>query len=154
MTNEDTKVRGGIPSMEYDRIHQYISTHFGKAHKCDNENCDSKHPKRYEWALKKGHRYSKYIEDYVQLCPSCHRKYDYKEEYRVKSSLLKKGIPMTHAWIPIMQYNIDGTLIKSYSSITLASIENKISTKSIVNQLKGWSKTSGGFVWKYKKDIT
>lgn len=61
---------------EYSSQHQYLVRHFGKAGKCDNKNCKIDFPKRFEWALIHGRKYTKNREDYVQLCVSCHRKYD------------------------------------------------------------------------------
>lgn len=55
--------------------HMWIHKHFGKASCCENKNCQFKNPKRYEWAnISKKHRRER--ADYVQLCPSCHQKWD------------------------------------------------------------------------------
>ena len=69
----------------YVAIHIYIKNYFGTAIKCENKNCsypryNSKgvlieKPKRYEWASMTT-KPTRNIEDYKQLCPSCHRKYD------------------------------------------------------------------------------
>jgi len=32
--------------------------------------------KRYEWALRKGREYKRDVNDFIQLCTSCHHKYD------------------------------------------------------------------------------
>ena len=64
----------------YNNCHAYINRHYGKANKCENSECDFENPKRFEWALLKDKEYSKNIEDYIQLCPSCHRKYDFTDE--------------------------------------------------------------------------
>lgn len=54
--------------------HMWIISHYGKASKC--EHCDSKTAKRYEWANISGN-YEREVIDYKQLCPSCHRKWDF-----------------------------------------------------------------------------
>ena len=60
-------------SASYSAKHMWIIKHYGKEKKrkkCGNTNC-----KRYEWANISG-KYKREIEDYIQLCPSCHRKLD------------------------------------------------------------------------------
>ena len=73
----------------YSVKHQWIRRYYGKATKCENELCtypkiNQKQrgkrriliaPKRYEWANLSGN-YKRDITDYIQLCPSCHRKWD------------------------------------------------------------------------------
>jgi hypothetical protein len=53
--------------------HMWIVKHFGNANNCDC--CHTKNASRYEWA-NKYHGESRNIEDYIQLCPSCHRIFD------------------------------------------------------------------------------
>lgn len=50
----------------------------------------------------------------------------------------------------IVQYNLDGSFIKEYKSIITASNELGILRTSISECLNGRTKTSGGFIWKYK----
>ena len=52
--------------------------------------------------------------------------------------------------IPIIQYDLQGNFIAEHEG--LRDVERKlgISYRSICNSLKGWSKTSGGYIWKYK----
>jgi hypothetical protein len=77
---ENTSWSGENPS--YSAAHSWIKNHFGKAVKCENKesnvldfSCSGKSNK-FQWARKKGHRYSRSIDDYFQLCVSCHSKYD------------------------------------------------------------------------------
>lgn len=49
---------------------------------------------------------------------------------------------------PILQYDIDGSLIKEWYSTQEA--QNQLGLKGINNNLKGRTKTCGGFIWKYK----
>lgn len=76
----------------YFNIHTWLRINHGKASKCENENCTHKTPKRYEWALIKGKEHKKNRNNYIQLCPSCHRKYDFTEQTRQNLSKAKKGI--------------------------------------------------------------
>lgn len=68
----------------YCNFHKWLVKHYGKANKCENPNCKYKNPKRYEWALKKEYKHSHNINHYIQLCSSCHRKYDFTEKTREK----------------------------------------------------------------------
>jgi hypothetical protein len=71
----------------YETLHQRISKQFGKAYKCEMPRCHYprvgdkgmilKKPKRFEWSNKTG-IYNREKKNWWQLCPSCHRKYDYK----------------------------------------------------------------------------
>ena len=42
--------------------------------RCDN--CGSIDAKKYEWA-NIDHKYNRILDDYIQMCTTCHRKYDY-----------------------------------------------------------------------------
>lgn len=60
-------------------MHQWIERIMGKPKKC--EHCGTTAAKKYEWA-NKNHTYLRDIGDYVRLCTSCHRKYDYQFNHR------------------------------------------------------------------------
>ena len=57
----------------YSGSHSWLSKQFGKAKICEFNNFHI--AKRFEWA-NSNHSYSRKREDYIQLCPSCHRKFD------------------------------------------------------------------------------
>jgi len=71
----------------YEALHTWVYKEFGKAYKCEMPGCKYprigdkgvilKKPKRYEWSNKTG-IYNRERKNWWQLCPSCHRKYDYK----------------------------------------------------------------------------
>jgi group I intron endonuclease len=52
----------------------------------------------------------------------------------------------------IKKYDLNGTFIKEYNTITEASIENNISSDQIRRVLKKIHKTAKGFQWKYSDD--
>jgi len=131
----------------YSAVHIWLRSKYGSASKCENELCESRNPKRFEWALKKGCVYENKIENFMQLCPSCHRKYDLTDEARKKMSDSHKGIPVNEK--PIIQLDIHGNKIQSFTSLKQASILLKISRTGISNNLSGLSKSAGGFIWKY-----
>jgi hypothetical protein len=53
----------------------------------------------------------------------------------------------------ILQYSLDGILIKKWKCISKASNELNISRGSIENCALGKSKSSGGYIWKYMSEI-
>lgn len=61
-------------SCTYAGFHKRVYRQKGKANHC--EKCDGSKAKKFEWANVSGH-YEK-IEDYIQLCVSCHKKMDNK----------------------------------------------------------------------------
>lgn len=52
--------------------------------------------------------------------------------------------------VPILQYDLDNNFIKEYKSATEAARLLNLKNTPITNCLKGRSKTSYGFIWKYK----
>lgn len=66
----------------YSGAHHWLKNKFGRANKCENKEnkvlnfiCKDI-SKKFEWAKKKGSKYTRNNEDYYQLCQGCHRKYD------------------------------------------------------------------------------
>lgn len=84
--------KGHIPknykgeNASYSAKHKWIKYHFGKATRCENEECKFKNPRRFEWANISG-KWKLLRSDYKQLCPSCHRKFDF-------GNYCKKGHPL------------------------------------------------------------
>lgn len=83
----------------YGSIHDWIKAHLGSATKCENPNCIYPRttrnkvllkPKAFDWALKRGRMYTdRKIDSFIQLCRSCHQRYDFKEKMRKRN---KKGV--------------------------------------------------------------
>ena len=63
-------------STNYGKAHRYLHVNYGKADHCENTNCPGT-SKTYDWALKKGYRYECNRDNFMQLCRSCHKIYDY-----------------------------------------------------------------------------
>lgn len=55
---------------------------------------------------------------------------------------------------PIVQYNLDGSLVQEWNCIRDATIALGLARNSIKNNLRGRSATCGGFIWKYKNKET
>lgn len=63
----------------------------------------------------------------------------------------KKGKSIPNVKKPIIQYDLKGNFINEYESAKEAQRQTGINNSAINNNLKGISKHSGGFIWKYKK---
>jgi DNA replicative helicase MCM subunit Mcm2 (Cdc46/Mcm family) len=74
----------------HQNIHHWLRYHFGPATRCDLK-CDSKGP--FQRALKNGEKHAKDIKRYLQLCRSCHAKYDghAKREIDTKYVVMRKA---------------------------------------------------------------
>lgn len=118
----------------YSGVHKWIPNNYGKPNFC--EVCGSEDAKYYEWANLSGN-YKRDREDWLRMCASCHKKFDYKDK-------------IGHAHKIIQQFDIKGNFIKEYLSLTLAAKEIGIAISSLSQHLSGRSKTSGGFVWRFK----
>lgn len=62
----------------YHAVHDWIQLNYGKANMCEDPNC-KKISQKYEWAKVKDVPYERKRENFIQLCKSCHSKYDIKE---------------------------------------------------------------------------
>ena len=51
--------------------------------------------------------------------------------------------------LPVLQYSIDGSFIKRYSSSGEAERENGIARSKVGTCCRGKSKTAGGYIWCY-----
>ena len=73
--------KGGVSF--YRSIHRSLTRWSGKAKQCDNRemsifsfNCSQK-SYIFDWAKKENSEYTTNVQDYFQLCRSCHKKYDF-----------------------------------------------------------------------------
>lgn len=97
-------------SKEYHRVHYHLRVNYGKATKCEGEDCNGKSNK-FEWALKHGHEYSNNPKDYLQLCKSCHSKYDRRKDYTV-SELVRKKMSLSRMGMVPGNKGVDSRIIK------------------------------------------
>ena len=69
----------------YGAKHKWLYKTFGKAGKCENFTSQflefpcKNTSKRFEWALLDGKKYERKIENFKELCHSCHKKYDFRK---------------------------------------------------------------------------
>lgn len=75
-----------------------------------------------------------------------HRAYGYIWRYEEDDSPVK---PLTPYRAPINQYSKSGEYIATYQTIKEASQKTGIGETSIGNNIRGWSKSAGGFCWKF-----
>jgi len=61
-------------SVKYHALHSWLYRNLGKANKCENIFCPNK-SSYFEWA-NKDHSYKRNLNDWMQLCSSCHKRYD------------------------------------------------------------------------------
>lgn len=54
---------------------------------------------------------------------------------------------------PVLQFTLDGILVKEYQSIHQAERETGFNQSSIRACCKGKRKTAGGYIWKYAKEV-
>ena len=132
--------------LEYFRIHNWLKYHHGKANKCENELCEST-CKNFDWALLKGKEHKRDRNNYIQLCKSCHSKYDFTEEQRKKLRESHKGQSPTNKRKVILN-NSD-----VFNSITEAAKSKGVSISSIWSNIRGVSKITKIGTWKYVKQI-
>ena len=104
----------------------------------------------------------KYEDDKRTIEPYVRPTWTISEETKRKLSLSKKGKPNKRKGLPgmggvknpratpILQYSLDGVLIKEWEYISLAAKACNIAPSTITGALKGYQKTAGGYKWKYR----
>lgn len=72
----------------YGALHRWVTTHKGRPAEC--EHCGTLTAKRYEWA-NVDHMYRRTLDDWLRLCTSCHRTYDYQNGLVARGGRKKAG---------------------------------------------------------------
>jgi hypothetical protein len=134
-----------VSQSHYNHVHTWLLKEFGSPAFC--EFCFRK-DKKCNWALKRGCEYNFIKDNFLQLCCSCHRRYDTSLNTYRKIRDKLKGKPNYWNRSPVIRINGDNQV--EYGSIKEAASENNMLGTSIINCLAGKSKTSGGYKWKYK----
>jgi hypothetical protein len=131
----------------YIRIHSWLCRTFGRARKC--EHCQQK-KHFYQWALKHGCKYEKSRDNFIQLCVSCHKRYDQTPKGRANNSAGQKTADRSYCWRGVAQVDAaTGQTIKMHDNIRGAAKELGISHTAICLNLRGTTHTAGGYKWKY-----
>jgi hypothetical protein len=80
----------GISKSFYASVHYWLKYHYGKATKCEGKECRGK-SKNYSWAKLRDKKYDYKRENFIQLCRSCHGRYDITEDSKLAISKKMKG---------------------------------------------------------------
>ena len=73
----------------YVNVHYWLIKTYGKAKFC--AHCGVLDASRYEWALIKCFKYEKVLGNFIQLCKSCHVKYDMSQSFKEDASRRMSG---------------------------------------------------------------
>jgi hypothetical protein len=145
---------------EYVKIHMWLYKNYGKANHCDHCNLFNLN---YDYALIKGETHSRDRSHYMQLCKSCHRKYDYKQEQgdRVKKwwkdrpeIRINKRLPWHVTYEdhprakPIRMISIDGT-VEVFTCLKRATDKYGFKPNTLSMCLTGRNRTAYGNKWEY-----
>lgn len=132
-------------SAEYQRVHKWVYTNFGKADCCSNNK--SHKSSRYHWANISG-EYKLEASDWKKMCPTCHKEHDgISDEFRELKR--KQSTGNTSHCVPIIR--IGGSGLKRYKSAREASKDVGVVFTAISNCLTGRSKSAAGYKWQYEK---
>ena len=84
--SENNYMKNRFSSESYGSIHQWLRKNFKKG-KC--EHCGA--IRFNEFALRTGFKHTHHRDNYIVLCSSCHKKYDYTDERKARLSNSLKG---------------------------------------------------------------
>lgn len=73
LSNEKNPIWKG-DNASYSAVHQWVALKLGKPNLC--AHCGATEAPRFEWA-NKSHEYKRDLGDWMRLCASCHRRYDW-----------------------------------------------------------------------------
>ena len=91
--------------------------------------------------------YKRPASELIFVTKSVHKKL-HREQMR-NFSKIGGAIASKKRSIPILQFTLDGELVKEWPSLHEAERKLKISQSNIGKCLKGRRKSAGGFVWRY-----
>ena len=126
----------------YTRVHQHLRSHHKKTGVCDF----CKEEKRTQNAKKHDREYTRNIEDYHELCYSCHNRYDCTDEKRAKISKINKGRVHMFRRKPVTAMK-DG-IEMHFGSFDEAAEKLGIYKQGISGCIRGTQETSFGYTFK------
>ena len=124
--------KGKFISDTYGSVHNWLLRNFKKG---DCVFCGS--DRFVEFALKKGKGHEHKRENYLDLCASCHKKYDYTAEIGRKRSKSLKGRKITWA---------DKISKANMGRVMTVETKKKMSDAAIINHKKRKRNEKGHFV--------
>ena len=77
-----------ITKKEYTSIHQWLKHRYGSPQACENTQCPYKEVggMKCQYALKRGFKYQKKRENFIELCSTCHARYDRWSDWKLSDS--------------------------------------------------------------------
>lgn len=78
----------------YSSVHYWLKKKYGVASRCTNKKC-LKISNNFSWAKKRNCEYDYKRSNFIELCRSCHSRYDLTEETRKKLHLANVGKVMS-----------------------------------------------------------
>jgi hypothetical protein len=139
---------GRIDESKYFGIHGWLKRTYGAAKVCQNPDCEFKDAKKFEWALKKGRKYEKNVGNFLQLCVTCHRRYDETEDSKANKSFAARN-RLNRPMRAVKKLDKRGALVKQYKSVSHAAADNQRSVSAITLAAGGKTKSCAGFKWEY-----
>ena len=159
----------------YSHVHHWLKVTYGKANHCDNPLCP-KQSTNFNWALRRGFKYEKERDSFMQLCRPCHAKYDltpsgrerlrlaslgkkFNREGTARRRLEQLGKPFPNTAIaiarskaacskPILQIDL-GVIVGRFASLRQAAAAVGVTPSALIPAVKGRTKTVKGYEWKY-----
>ncbi len=92
------------------------------------------------------------IKNYLPYAFNNIRLVTWKENNEKGHEDIKNGKYITSQMKAVLQYDLNGNLIKEHYSMINASRQTKAQRSSIWKVCNNKAKTAGGFIWKYKED--
>ena len=138
-----------LKAKNYDAVHRWIHRHYGSATKCESPTCD-RVSKIYNWALKRDKQYEKDRNSFLQLCASCHVRYDTTQVSRKKRSRSLMGRPRPDLYKKIYQVDLEGNLVREYPGMVVAAKIIDINVGSLNSLLRQGNVYKGK--WRFIKE--
>lgn len=110
------KPRDEVTQGFYSSIHKWLRESYGKANHCSDINCNET-CKTYEYALKKGKKYEKRLDNFICLCKKCHVRYDWREDTSLKMSIAKKNVPRPDLHKSLAILTSRGRFVSAYPTV-------------------------------------